>query len=598
MKIKRIGIFGLAILITVGCVGFITNKHIYAGNDKNIVYDKYGMRKDDPNNGNWYDQNAKKYNTSEAEFMVRVGDIDNFGIKWRYSKYNDSTKRTEQMKNNYNLFTGENTVNHQYPFYPTSNDPDGTDRIMVNSGYIYDKKAPVKEENGIYDKLVTDDYVKKTKRNGTNNNNVREITLDYSSDTKFKNMNIKEAVLQLFVDDFQVGQPVDAENNPIPESNRYYHRFPGKYIVTINGKEVEEISNAINSINQSGPRGKLLTVKIPIKEVKEGQLKIKIDDDGKPTKYGDGYGIDFVKLLINPKDTSNHDIKPGKIVGNITDSNGKPIKGATVSLNAGMESTVTNVDGYYEFNNVNPGLAMVNVKADQYIEMTANRDVVTEKISKLNFSLNKSELPGKPNIVVENKDSIEKIAIVRVDYSEYATDKQVGYVDSIDNTKIDWKPYNGKLNITKDQTIKARCKFSEEYYIKKYNLKKTEKGYEKDGYVYNLDVSKFGPESEKDIKIPKYTVELANATEIRNIIHKNTPFTIVIKKDGNPCINIEEADLSVSLKDFIAELTLDGVSGTIKGTKLGKTKLIVKSKKGLFNLKEIDVNVVRNIELR
>ena len=74
---------------------------------------------EDKNNGDWNNPRVTKWNTDEAELMVRFGDIDNFGLPW----------------GNVDPFSGKETAAHGYPYKPESDDPDGTDRIMVVSGF-------------------------------------------------------------------------------------------------------------------------------------------------------------------------------------------------------------------------------------------------------------------------------------------------------------------------------------------------------------------------------------------------------------------------------------------------------------------------------
>ena len=108
----------------------------------------------DPN-GNWAAKNVILKETSEAQLMVRVGDIDNFGFGWQ---------------SRFNPFSGNETPTHGFPFYPKDGDPQGTDRIMVSSGYAY---------NGGYNNVGvnSDGYAQATTRSGKNNNVVTPAIL-------------------------------------------------------------------------------------------------------------------------------------------------------------------------------------------------------------------------------------------------------------------------------------------------------------------------------------------------------------------------------------------------------------------------------------
>lgn len=67
-------------------------------------------------------KSVAKKNTSEAELMVHVGDID---------ALNDANA----IKKGYNPFTSLNQRPHKYPWKLDSSDPQDTDRIMLGSKY-------------------------------------------------------------------------------------------------------------------------------------------------------------------------------------------------------------------------------------------------------------------------------------------------------------------------------------------------------------------------------------------------------------------------------------------------------------------------------
>src|SRR5215510_7453678 len=86
---------------------------------------------------------------------------------------------------------------------------------------------------------------------------------------------------RLFVDDFQPSL------------------WGAHFEVTINGRRAAFLESVINGLLQTGPVGNLITVPIPqdfLGEVGTGHLELRIDDN--TTGAGDGYAIDFVKLLI------------------------------------------------------------------------------------------------------------------------------------------------------------------------------------------------------------------------------------------------------------------------------------------------------------
>ena len=111
-------------------------------------------------------------------------------------------------------------------------------------------------------------------------NAVRPITFDYS----LNGIPVNEALLQLFVDDFQAPA------------------WGTQFQMELNGKRAPLLERIINSLYQEHSSGRLLTMQIPpdlLGEVASGHLILKIDDP--ETGAGDGYAIDFAKLLINPK---------------------------------------------------------------------------------------------------------------------------------------------------------------------------------------------------------------------------------------------------------------------------------------------------------
>lgn len=71
----------------------------------------------DPNNVDWNSKTVTLKGTSEAELMVRVGDIDSFNDK-------------QAIENGYNPFTAIDQPQHSYTWEEDPLDPEGTDHIM------------------------------------------------------------------------------------------------------------------------------------------------------------------------------------------------------------------------------------------------------------------------------------------------------------------------------------------------------------------------------------------------------------------------------------------------------------------------------------
>ena len=200
------------------------------------------------NDGDWKSNFVFLENTQEAEFMIRVGDIDNLNFGWPA---------------NFDPFCGKSTPRHKYPWQSIKDDIAGMDRILLGSKF-----------NG---KGGTDGY-----------------SVAYSPDTKpvpivfdlekLKQAVVKEVKVQVFVDDFQ---------SLTRKSN---------FRVTINGKRFIEMEKLLKVMDQTGPIGKLITVDVNpelLAEFSKDKVSFLIDDP--TTGIGDGFAIDFVKLLVNPK---------------------------------------------------------------------------------------------------------------------------------------------------------------------------------------------------------------------------------------------------------------------------------------------------------
>lgn len=271
-----------------------------------------------------------------AEVVVRYGDIDNLGYGW---------------PEGFDPFSGESTPKHKYPFYPEADDPGGTDRIMVVSGYTYRKET--------YSKMnKADGYTKSTMRPW---NNPEKLIISYD----LKGVKIKTALLQLFVDDFQ--------------APTYKTRFQ----VWLNDVEIPAYSNLLNDLKQGGPVGKLLTFQVLPEQLpllSSGKLEIMID--GPETNSGDGFAIDFVRLLINPAE-----IPVATVRGMVTDAKTKkPIAGAFVKA-TGTNATESAADGSFVLENVPCGMVILQGDKPGYNQGAITVDVVRDKIAEVKLKL-------------------------------------------------------------------------------------------------------------------------------------------------------------------------------------------------------------------
>lgn len=266
----------------------------------------------------WKQPTVYTYNGKEAEILYRYGDVDNMNMGWSPG---------------YNPFSGNNTLPHIFPFEPAPSDPAGTDRIMVCSGY----KAGNRN---------TDGYTAVTERPV---NNPVPLFLKWDK----KDVLVKKVVMQLFVDDFQPTV------------------FGKNYQVFFDGERIPYLEYVINSLSQSGPIGKLITIDILpqyLSFFEDGELSLIIDDPY--TDSGDGFAIDFVQLLINPKNTSTSVVK-GKVLHQQTR---KPIAGALVTASNGAQ-VYTGKDGQFRLGGMTPGLAVISAVKTGFRQSFVNTDV-------------------------------------------------------------------------------------------------------------------------------------------------------------------------------------------------------------------------------
>jgi OmpA-OmpF porin, OOP family len=243
--------------------------------------------------GDWNKQIVVLKNTAEAERMIRVGDIDNLNNGWAEG---------------FNPFSGRSTDPHMFPWDINNADAAGTDRIFVPTGYKYNSDAG------------HDGYAGSTERPA---NNPVAIIIPLK---ELKDIAISSAALQLFIDDFQS-----------PE-------FQKKFQFKLNGVRFVEAEKIINGVDQSGPVGKLVTIRFSEEQLqllKGETLSIFIDDP--VTDQGDGFAIDFAKLLINPKGV----LYKGSIKGKIIDEDTKqPVANAVAEV---KEYGTVNTDNNGEF---------------------------------------------------------------------------------------------------------------------------------------------------------------------------------------------------------------------------------------------------------
>jgi len=308
----------------------------------------------------WGEHSRVERDGPRAELLVRVGDIDNLGFGWPAD---------------FDPFAGTDTPPHHFPWDPDPADPPGTDRIMVVSSYTYPVRRGV------------DGYTHDTRRPA---NAVQAIEIGFDP----SGVEIREVLIQLFVDDFQ--------------ATTHGSRFRASW----DDQDAPFLADALNPLDQNGPIGKLLTARVPaelVPALADGRLKLRIDDPD--TGAGDGYAIDFVRLLINPKVLEH----VGTVAGEVTDAaSGAPLAGVELSA-TGVALATTDDAGRFALADVPAGLAVVTARAPGYRPATLTVDLKAEDLSTLAFVLERdpeteTEAEAETETEAETEAETERMA--------------------------------------------------------------------------------------------------------------------------------------------------------------------------------------------
>jgi len=298
----------------------------------------------------WPKKTSVVRDAPEAEMIVRTGDIDNLGFGW---------------PEGFDPYTGRSTEPHEFPYKPSSDDPAGTDRIMVPTGYKYG--GPER---------LTDGYTGSTSRP---ENDPLPVVLQYALGQTVP----KTALLRMFIDDFQ---------SPV---------FHTAFQATLNGERAPFLERQLNAVQQTGPIGKLITLEIPpeyVRLLSGGKLSISIDDP--LAESGDGFAIDFVELLINPKQLRH----VGTVYGTVTNKEtGQPLEGAVVSA-GGAASVTTDKTGQYSLSGVAAGLAVASASRAGFTSDTRADDLISGQKLQLDLELE----PAKQETAGNIAEALEK----------------------------------------------------------------------------------------------------------------------------------------------------------------------------------------------
>ncbi len=300
----------------------------------------------------WALEYERTVNGPEAELVVRTGDINNLSFGWKYYDWN--TKQTKFL----DPFSGQSTQPHPWPdiHHIPPNAPAGTDRIMLGSAVI---PGPGDGYSGAIGDCSEE--LQLAKRGQVppqiSARCTEERTLTAATPIVLLvgplPSKISEALFQIFLDDFQ----------PAPMRSHFQ--------VSLNGTRIPNFEYAINALDQSGPIGKLLTLKLlpeywPL--LKSGTVKLLIDDP--TTHVPDGYAVDFVRILVNPHAFKYQVSLTAKVVDADTHT---PISGATVT--AALTSKVSDGTGKCQFSGLPAGLVIATANAPGYDESSAQVDL-------------------------------------------------------------------------------------------------------------------------------------------------------------------------------------------------------------------------------
>jgi len=307
-----------------------------------------------PEDGNWTERNVVLLNTPQADLMARTGDIDNLGFGW---------------PTNFDPFSGNNTPSHSFPWAPDTTDIPGLDRVLVISSY---NGSPPSGRDG---------YTNSTNRPA---NSVVPVTVGWPAGSISQ---IDSALIQIFVDDLQA--PV----------------WQADYQMRLDGVRVPVMENVINSLQQTGPIGRIVNLPIPgnlLYLLADDSLTVLIDDS--TTGAGDGFAVDFIKVLVNPTNIS----QTGVVTGTIRDGATQALlSGVRVTAN-GLVRDTTDSNGVYSIQGVLAGLFTLETYKAGYGSVTKRSQIATGQTATVNFSLRS---PAPEIAGVSPGDGTEKIDV-------------------------------------------------------------------------------------------------------------------------------------------------------------------------------------------
>ncbi len=251
--------------------------------------------------GDWSATSIELYDTSEAEYIIRVGDIDNMNVGWRIA---------------YNPFKGGVSRKLPLSWDIVPDDPAGTDRVMVIQGA---------RQGDMF-----------TKENQPGKDLVESFSLNFFP--------IGEIIVDVYLQIFLSGIEQRMSKTG--------------FIFSINGEELKEVSEMFRALSIKDLRGELLTFKLPSymhDMLKSGVLEIKIDAE--PPLRSNGFAVDFAKLLINKKAFKF----AGSVVGSVNNLKTlEPMENIKVSSQGIV--AYTNDQGEFRLDGIAAGNAVIKVE--------------------------------------------------------------------------------------------------------------------------------------------------------------------------------------------------------------------------------------------
>jgi len=272
----------------------------------------------------WNSQQIIIQNTTEADFIIRIGDVDNLGFGW---------------PEGFDPFCGRMTESHSFPWEAHEEDLPGFDRILLSSKFEPDSEQP----------CGGDGY-------SASYNQVLSKPVTWALPTEvLRGAEVKNAYLQIFIDDFQAPS------------------FCSKFQLFINGTRFAEGEKLVNAIDQTGPVGKLLSIPLPEEFynslVTKSSFSFKIDEI---TGSADGFAIDFIRLMVNRKleNACKGDIQ-GRVLEKDTD---QPLAGAKVSL-SNKRRVITKSNGEFVLREIPTGYEILSASLDGYADGLVAADI-------------------------------------------------------------------------------------------------------------------------------------------------------------------------------------------------------------------------------